>query len=116
MRQAVAYGVRMLGAAHASLRPRSRSSKNGAFLATLGCFDARRTEQLLSLTADEILPAGALEYGMSVGECQFGRCAHTANIALRAGVASRLSARVGVEGEVDSSRHVIARDDGHNLQ
>ena len=71
--------------------------------------EVRRTEQLLSLTADEILPAGALEYGVSVGECQFGRCAQTANIDLRAGLASRLSARVGVEGEVDSSRRVVAQ-------
>lgn len=70
--------------------------------------EVRRSEQLLSLTAEEILPAGTVEYSASAGECQGGRCAQTANVDIRAGLASRLSARAGVESEVDSSHHVVA--------
>ena len=70
--------------------------------------EIRRSQQLLALTAEDLLPAGRFEYGVSGGECQFERCRGTANVDLRYGVTSRFSMRGGLESESDSSHRYVA--------
>lgn len=50
-----------------------------------------------SLVADELLPAGRLEYGLSAGGCRSPSCGAGANLDLRYGLSQRWSLRAGAD-------------------
>ncbi len=47
--------------------------------------------------ATDVIPAGRVEYGLSAGECRVDRCAGTANLDLRVGIARRWTVSAGVD-------------------
>jgi hypothetical protein len=49
------------------------------------------------LVADELLPAGTLEYGLSAGDCRFPSCRAGANVDLRYGLSQRWALRAGAD-------------------
>jgi hypothetical protein len=50
-----------------------------------------------SLVAEELLPAGRLEYGLSAGECRSPSCGAGANVDLRYGLSQRWAVRAGAD-------------------
>ena len=51
----------------------------------------------LGRVAEELLPAGRLEYGLSAGSCRGTPCGATANVDLHYGVSDRWTLRGGVD-------------------
>lgn len=51
----------------------------------------------IHLVADELLPAGRLEYGVSAGDCRAVTCQAGANVDLRYGLSQRWALRAGVD-------------------
>jgi hypothetical protein len=62
-----------------------------------GPFGEVRTFNRTFRALPSMVPAGALEYGMSAGTCRISRCSGTANLDLRYGASRRWTLRTGLE-------------------
>ncbi len=72
----------------------------------------QRTQHFVSLTANEFLPAGRVEYGFSAGECRELSCDALANADVRVGVSRQVTVQGGAEWQRDSLTRGVARPYG----
>jgi hypothetical protein len=72
----------------------------------------QRTERFVTLTAEEFLPVGRWEYGLSAGECRVTSCDAVGNADVRVGLTRQFTARVGGEWQRATRHGDVARPYG----